>query len=262
MHYREYLEKLLWQKLIRDKDFLDCYKTRDPELKSKLEDKYKAFGLKIDFPNEASENEIIAEMRKARGQPYKPSTIHWSIHPSPLTILSESFSSKVIFEIDLDKFKYTSDFGQVIKEIEDKLKFELRLRAEAEAHDTILNYRPEKTFNRDLEILAFWEEQRNRPIKDLSDKFGISEDTAKKALKKIYELIFEKPYHRAKSRLSPKAPVSLPCHNCAPEKKAKCRGCEALQSFLAPVTKKRHWKEKLESELIRTMDGEYKELDL
>ena len=207
MSYEDYLDKLLWQKLIRNAQYWQWHKTKDVELKATLEKKYKVLGLQLGVDPE--------------GAPF------WSCNPSPLKILSEGFADKVLFEIDLDKFKYSSDKGTILKEIEDKLKFDIKLRKGIP--NTILQDRPEKTFDRDLEILAFWEELPNRPLKEFADKFDISVDTAQKALSRIYELIFEKKYQQ---KVRPPSSSTL-CDACSPEKKSKCeRPCRALKEEL------------------------------
>jgi hypothetical protein len=224
MDYRDYFQKLLWQQLLRNEKFQKLCKTKDPKLKTEIEKQYEHFKLKID-----------------------PSKELWiSFNPSPLRILSPGFSDKVVFEIDLDKFKYTSDYKQLFKEIESKLKFEIRLKKEANDHNPILNYRPEQTFDRDLEILAFWEELPNRPIKDIADKFDMAESSARKALKRIYELVYEKPYH---SKIKSQS-IGFPCNDCPREKKVMCKGnCNDLETFLTSETIGSGWREILETDI-------------
>jgi hypothetical protein len=163
-------------------------------------------------------------------------------------------SDKVVFEVDLNKFQYASDYKYLLEEIKKKLKFEIRLRKEMEANDTIYNYRPGKTFDRDLEILAFWEELPNRPFKEIADKFGISEHTAKKALYRIYELIYEKEYHPS---MSNKQEISseFPCGHCPLDKKSKClRPCSALDAYLKSDMKPLYSNIDLDSNIIRKDD--------
>jgi hypothetical protein len=275
MDCRQYLERLCWQKLVRDKNFREFLVTKDLELILELEKRYGAFGFKI-WVSKGLENEEFSETKRSGGQPIKEE-IFWSYHPSPVKILSEAHSSKLIFEIDLDMLDYTRDIGGVAKEIREKLEFEVKSRQgdlveeidkvikqiekeskdelesikeiialkslkEGYACDTIPDYPQFKSFDRDLEILAFWEEIPDRPLKDIAEKFKISVDTAQKALKRIYELIYDAPYHpKPKSK---DESLSNLCNQCLPDKKARCAEmCDELKASLESEIKGKLWGE-------------------
>ena len=140
--------------------------------------------------------------------------------------------------------KFATDYGLLLKEIKDKLGFELNLRKNADAHKTDLNYRPENNFERDLEILSYWEELPNRPYKEIANRFGVSEDTARKALKRTYELIYDKSFHHTKNKV--KNNTDSLCDSCPPQQKNKCQTpCDELEADLGLITKKRDWRELL-----------------
>lgn len=277
MDCREYLERLCWQKLVRDKIFKKFLETKDLELILDLEKKYQEFGLKI-WVSKGLENEAIAEMKHPQGQPFRDE-IFWSYHPSPVKILSEAHANKLVFQIDLDMFRYANDIGSVIKEIKEKLKFEVKSRQgdlaekinkaikaiekdskdelesikeilalkfikEDDTPDTIVGDYAHKDFDRDLEILAFWEKLPNRPFKDISEKFGISVDTAQKSLKRIHRLIYEEPYNPKPKPKSKDESLSKLCNECLIEKKAKCAEmCSELKASLESEIKGKLWGE-------------------
>jgi len=277
MDCKEYLERLCWQKLVRDKIFKKFLETKDLELILDLEKKYQEFGLKI-WVSKGLENEAIAENKHPQGQPFRDE-IFWSYHPSPVKILTEAHANKLVFQIDLEMFQYTNDIGSVTKEIEEKLKFEVKSRQgdlaekinkaikmiendsedelesikeilalkfikEDDTPDAIMGEHARKDFDRDLEILAFWEKLPNRPFKDISEEFGISVDTAQKSLNRIHRLIYEEPYTpKPKPKLKDES-LSKLCDECPIEKKAKCAEmCSELKSFLESEIKGKLWGE-------------------
>jgi len=189
MNQADYFQKLVWQRLIRDRLFGKWLKSGEPELKKELEDKYSAFSLRIE-DDEGRHIWIDPRLIRTLTPVYK------SLDPDmPRKIRyykygpRQPLSTKIAFEIDLEKFSWSKDRRTLIEQIREEIDAELKLREPFDDTETELHYRPQD-FDRDLALLASWEVAPDTPFQTLAYKHKYkSADAARKALEKIKALV-------------------------------------------------------------------------
>lgn len=270
MKHREYSQKLVWQRLKRDRTFIEWLKTRDLALKKEIEEKYRAFDLRISKAIPVKENPHIME---------EDLYFVW-INPSFVRILTpvyESYdnpdlprkiqgyrygprqplSTKIAFEIDLEKFSWIQDYKELKDEIQAEIEAEMRLmtpelgapgmyrdeyggeewieldlgdqKLGVPFNDTKTPYRP-RDFDRDLAILESWEQDlMGKGLEKLAQKHGFKSISAvKKRRDAIYELLYGVKYERRKHVYR----AGLPCDGC-PDKSVQCSsGCPKMRLLL------------------------------
>jgi len=198
MKRSEYFSILLDEWLARDFDYQKWEITRDEDLKTRIEERYKIFELELISPEKIEFSSYL--VRRYQPPPSEEFCTNPDERGPPRP--GQPFSSDLVLSINLDKLSFSSDWGYLLEEVRDFVKFELSLREDADAFSTALNYRPRKeTFLRDLEIFKFWErhirEEPRMVAGYIQEKFGVSEASMNKTVQRFKKILWRKhgPQH-------------------------------------------------------------------
>lgn len=232
--YRDHLNKLIWQKLQRDKDFWDwCKDQTNKDLKNNLEEKY-SISINTD------------------------PQFHFWYHPSAVTFLDSDDLNpdnqnlyrpfrEIILKIDVSKINPVTDITPVLKEIKQEIEAKIEMRKNVITKDTRINEEAEELENlKDLHDSDYTKRPHDFD-KDL--KFFVQYEQGKvksptsretKILDKMHRLLYGISLSEGRKRPERYTQGKLPCDNC--NKRDECnskpdrKSCEKLERFLRQDT--------------------------
>lgn len=235
--YRDFLDKLVWERLKRDIEFRYWAKDQTKQdLKNKLEEKY-SISIHTD------------------------PQFHFYYHPSAVTFLDSddlnpdnqnlySPFREIILKIDVSKINPVTGITSVLKEIKQGIEAKIEMRKNVITKDTRINEETEELenlkdlhtsdytrkphdFDRDLRLFVQYEEGK---VKSPTSR-------ERKTLDKIHNLLYGMSL--AEGKKNPEIYGGIPCGKCKERNKcfismssgaSKKKYCEKMERLLRPGT--------------------------
>jgi hypothetical protein len=207
MDRHQYFGILIQEWLKRDHLYKVWLETKDSVIKARLKEdqRYRTFDLELYEDGGITYNSCLVTRYSSPAREL-PKVID---PDNDFFTMGQPFSGKLVLQIDLDRLRFTSDWGHVINEIKDYIQFEIGMREGAEAISTALNYLPNRErFERDLRIFEFYEANLGEEPGELQgitcEQFGISKSTYFRTVNRMKKLLWRR--HGKDHPTVPRAP--------------------------------------------------------